>query len=54
MWYDQGNLSFEYHMAKGSSLSEVRISEQSNEVFSALSPAGEPHVAEGRLLHTEK
>lgn len=45
----RGNqLSFEYHMAKGSSLSEVRISEcplGSREVFSVLSPAGEPQVA---------
>lgn len=40
-------------MAKGSSLSEVRISERSlgsrDDVFSLLSPAGEPQVAEGRL-----
>lgn len=51
---DQGNqLSFDYHMAKGSSLSEVKISEgppgSREEVFSVLSPAGEPHVAEGKL-----
>ena len=53
-WCDQGNqLSFEYHMAKGSSLSEVRISERpsgsTERVFSVLSPAGEPQVAEGKL-----
>ncbi len=55
MWCDQGNrLSVEYHMAKGSSLSEVRISERAPQdpdrrFFSVLSPAGEPQVAEGKL-----
>lgn len=40
-------------MAKGSSLSEVRLSEHPlgwrQKVFSVVSPVGEPQVAEGKL-----
>lgn len=49
----QVQLSLEYHMAKGSSLSEVRLSEHPlglrQKIFSVVSPVGEPQVAEGKL-----